>query len=68
MGRKKTSAPTKPGFVDKRVTIMAYKGLPGYRDWLKNVTKRARIPAAVLVDQLLARWAIDQGYPEPPER
>jgi hypothetical protein len=71
MARKKKEPPKEPEPArpaSKQFTIIALKGSAEYREWLMSVSKQSRIPAAVIVDVALARWAEDNGYPTPPRR
>jgi hypothetical protein len=65
MGRKKSEPPK---HTDSRVTVIALKGSPEYRDWLGDLSKRSRIPTAVIVDLALADWAKKNEMPPPPDR
>lgn len=71
-GRAKPVPATKPedrrsGRADRR-TIIVLKGTAAYQDWLDGAAEKTRMPASVIFDVAVAKWAADNGLPEPPSR
>lgn len=55
------------GRADRR-TIIVLKGTAAYQAWLDGAVEKTRMPASVLIDVAVAKWAADNGLPEPPSR
>lgn len=64
---KKKSSDTNEPNKDDRVAVVVLKGSQEYREWLNSISKDSLIPIASIVRDSLAKWAIQRGYPAPPE-
>jgi hypothetical protein len=65
MAGKKPATKIEPS--SERLTVFSLKDSPEYRDWLATVSKQTLISTAMIARDAIAKWAIDRGFPQPPE-
>lgn len=64
---KRKAPETKDAPKDDRVAVVVLKGSHEYRDWLNAISKDTLIPVASIVRDAVAKWAVQRGYPSPPD-
>lgn len=67
---KKRSARSKssPEQWESKPTAINLRGSPEWKQWVKDLAQENRQDVSVLIDMLLARYAKETGFRNPPER
>jgi hypothetical protein len=63
-----TKKKTVPGFKRGQDIAAQVRGTPEWKEWVEELAKANRVSVAGLIDMVLARFARETDFRDPPER